>query len=357
MSWANLDDGFADHPKILGLSDAAFRLHTCALCWCSRRGTDGAVVPRDLKTLGSMIQSQVDPARLVADELVPAKLWDPTDAGWQIHNWKKRNKPAAKIEEEREASRARIAAWREARKAEKAAERLAAAGSQDGNATAYSVHTPSHPIPSDPTLSYPMEDLRSSNLFPPRGASDMPAAGVQEQPPVAPKGPAQVPGKGKHTATAIALLGELSAARKRCKPGCEDLQPLPCNLRELTGRLADGHTPEEIRGVIGYLEASVKAGSYDMNYFTPVNPFRQRNFGGHSGKTAADVRQPPLHGKQSWPTARAPPRQDQLTTSKTATTREIKGVEGLRAIGINVPPGAVDHGPATESDRGNDKPF
>jgi phosphoribosylamine--glycine ligase len=44
-------------------------------------------------------------------------------------------------------------------------------------------------------------------------------------------------------------------------------------------------------------------------------------------------------------------------TSKTATTREIRGVDGLRQIGINVPPGTIEHEPASESDRGNDKPF
>lgn len=50
-------------------------------------------------------------------------------------------------------------------------------------------------------------------------------------------------------------------------------------------------------------------------------------------------------------------RSDQLTSSKTQVVREIKGIEGLRQIGINVFPGAVDHVAESESDRGNDKPF
>lgn len=50
MVWASLDDGFCDHPKVEALSDAAFRLHVAAICYCARLLTDGHVslerVPR-----------------------------------------------------------------------------------------------------------------------------------------------------------------------------------------------------------------------------------------------------------------------------------------------------------------------
>lgn len=85
------------------------------------------------------------------------------------------------------------------------------------------------------------------------------------------------------------LLGELSAARRRCNPACVELKPLPAHLGELTGRLRDGHTADEIRCVIACLEASVKAGSYKAEYFNAVNPFRRNNFGGHLGKSPDSI--------------------------------------------------------------------
>ena len=86
------------------------------------------------------------------------------------------------------------------------------------------------------------------------------------------------------------LLSELSAARRRCNPACDELKPLPANLGELTGRLREGHTADEIRGVIAYLEAAVKAGSYKAEHFNAVAPFRRSNIGGHLGKSPDSIK-------------------------------------------------------------------
>ena len=96
--------------------------------------------------------------------------------------------------------------------------------------------------------------------------------------------------RAEHGKQAIVLLSELSAARRRCNPACDELKPLPANLGELTGRLREGHTADEIRGVIAYLEAAVKAGSYKAEYFNAVNPFRRSNFGGHLGKSPDSIK-------------------------------------------------------------------
>ena len=96
--------------------------------------------------------------------------------------------------------------------------------------------------------------------------------------------------RAEHGKQAIVLLSELSAARRRCNPACDELKPLPANLGELTGRLREGHTADEIRGVIAYLEAAVKAGTYKAEYFTAVSPFRQSNFGGHLGKSPDSIK-------------------------------------------------------------------
>lgn len=47
-----LHNGMPEHPKIVGLSDAAFRLYVEALCWCSRQETDGVLPHAQLRRMG-----------------------------------------------------------------------------------------------------------------------------------------------------------------------------------------------------------------------------------------------------------------------------------------------------------------
>jgi hypothetical protein len=67
VSWVRLDDAMPEHPKIAGLSDAAFRLHVSALCYSGRHLTDGEISRGVLRLLG------VPPRR--AAELVSAGVW------------------------------------------------------------------------------------------------------------------------------------------------------------------------------------------------------------------------------------------------------------------------------------------
>lgn len=77
--WLRLDAGFPEHPKVVGLSDAAFRLAVSGMCYARRNLTDG-FLPVDWP-----------PARLrrAAPSLVAARLWVPEDTrdGWAIHGW------------------------------------------------------------------------------------------------------------------------------------------------------------------------------------------------------------------------------------------------------------------------------
>jgi hypothetical protein len=84
--WLRLDDGFGEHPKIVDLSDKAFRVHVLALLYCARNLTDGRL-----------------PARYPVDvstgrELVRRGLWAPTEGGgWVIHDWSEWNPSAEAI--------------------------------------------------------------------------------------------------------------------------------------------------------------------------------------------------------------------------------------------------------------------
>ena len=98
MTWVRLDNGFPEHPKVLPLSDAAFRAEVIAICYASRYLTDGWVP---------------SPARrAVAGELVKAQLWLPDGDGYQLHDyldWQQRRAQAQ--ERSAQARQAALKRW------------------------------------------------------------------------------------------------------------------------------------------------------------------------------------------------------------------------------------------------------
>lgn len=120
MTWVRLDDGFANHPKFRGLSDAAFRLHLSALGDCALHLTDGRIGSRNPESLPRAPQGRKLKATI--DELVSSGLWEPhPDGGWQIHDYLEYQPSRAKVLADREASADRVSNFR----ARKAAERNA----------------------------------------------------------------------------------------------------------------------------------------------------------------------------------------------------------------------------------------
>ncbi|TDD97588.1 hypothetical protein [Actinomadura rubrisoli] len=91
MAWARVDDGFDDHPKILGLLEeeqgpAAIGLWTLCLTWAHRntrrKGKTPGLIPVGLP------RRYVGPAgRELAKLLVAHELWDEHDSGWMIHDF------------------------------------------------------------------------------------------------------------------------------------------------------------------------------------------------------------------------------------------------------------------------------
>lgn len=73
MTWVKLDDGFTDHPKVVGLSDRAFRTHVRALCYCGRFSPGVGHIP-----VSAFRQLGATPA--VVTELITAELWEERDA-------------------------------------------------------------------------------------------------------------------------------------------------------------------------------------------------------------------------------------------------------------------------------------
>jgi len=99
MPWVRLDDSFPDHPKVSLLTPAAGWLHVCALCYCNRHLTDGAIP----KTIVNRLTSSSAPATAKAVELlVHAKLWIDAGDDWQIHDFNDFQPTREKVLEERD---------------------------------------------------------------------------------------------------------------------------------------------------------------------------------------------------------------------------------------------------------------
>jgi hypothetical protein len=78
VTWVKLDDHFADHPKILGLSDRAYRAYVDGLCYCARYLTDGKIGGAPLKRLTKPV---------VVTELTTAGLWEYNGDGVVVHDY------------------------------------------------------------------------------------------------------------------------------------------------------------------------------------------------------------------------------------------------------------------------------
>lgn len=102
-----VDPDFYDHPKVLGMSDAAVSLWTRAGSYSVAKQTDGFVAEA---VLVHALRSTLE----VADELVHRGLWQRRKGGFQFHEWSNRNLTKERIEADREADRERKRAEREA---------------------------------------------------------------------------------------------------------------------------------------------------------------------------------------------------------------------------------------------------
>ena len=78
MPHAEVDDNFAEHPKVWALSDAAYRLHSSGIFHCARLMTDGFVAADKVSKLVPKYR------RKTLDELVSCGMWNPVGLNGQI---------------------------------------------------------------------------------------------------------------------------------------------------------------------------------------------------------------------------------------------------------------------------------
>lgn len=89
MAWGRLDDQANGNPKLLALSDPAWRMWGCALIYCQAQLTDGFVPAVAIHTFGVQARDK----EKVADELCAvqvrgrAPLWAKVEGGYAVHDY------------------------------------------------------------------------------------------------------------------------------------------------------------------------------------------------------------------------------------------------------------------------------
>jgi hypothetical protein len=114
MPWANFDDQFPTHPKVLPLSDAAFRLHVSGVCYSAAHTTDGLIEAHAVPILAPRFK------RSTLLELLRRDQWHALGQGgcgtetcpaegregcYRIHDYLEWNRSSETIEAERERKR------------------------------------------------------------------------------------------------------------------------------------------------------------------------------------------------------------------------------------------------------------
>lgn len=138
MTWVRLDDGFPNHPKIIGLSDGAFRLYITALCYSNAYLTDGIIPQKTVKKLSN--------SRHIS-ALVESNLWEICGDDIKILGYDEYQFTKERVESERKKAAERKAKSRMSRVTE--------------GVTQEEVLLP-HPIPSH-THPIPNKDINTTN--------------------------------------------------------------------------------------------------------------------------------------------------------------------------------------------------
>lgn len=124
MAWVKFSDNFPHHPKVIGLSNEAFRLHVEAMCHANHYLTDGLITCGAADAMATTIVRALfltvaarasdafhapDPThdlpgpQHVVDELVKAGIWDADKDGFRIHDYHKYQPPREEVEARQQA--------------------------------------------------------------------------------------------------------------------------------------------------------------------------------------------------------------------------------------------------------------
>jgi len=103
VTWIKIDDTLPNNPKILPLSDGAFRLYIEGLCYANQYLTDGF--------LADAVLLRLDPNNN-RQELVDACLWIECLGGLQINDYTEHQTAKSEVEKKREQNKERSSRYR-----------------------------------------------------------------------------------------------------------------------------------------------------------------------------------------------------------------------------------------------------
>ncbi|MGW5556874.1 hypothetical protein ACWER9_06580 [Micromonospora sp. NPDC003944] len=197
MPWVRFDDQFPLHRKVGGLSDAAYRVASEAIFWCSRNLTDGVIRahevnqirPRAERSVGEIVgrdlwhhAADVEACPNCSARLAEAGRPIPPD-GYVVHDYLGFQPSRAKVMQEREAKAERQQRWRDKKRG----------GPRDASVdTSRDASTP-RPVdaPVDASVDAPVDPAPSPTPSPPRRKRGRESPG--DPPPAARR---QAPGGG-----------------------------------------------------------------------------------------------------------------------------------------------------------------
>ncbi len=156
MTWFKVDDGFADHPKVIALREkknwrGALALWTLAGSWAARHLTDGRIPRGTVKNLGS---TDGEAASLVAVGLWEVDELDESSRPkvYRFHDWNERNPTRESVQAKRETTKERVAAFRSRNASVTALHGEAVTALHAQVVTHPVTHAPSRPVPTRPVV-------------------------------------------------------------------------------------------------------------------------------------------------------------------------------------------------------------
>jgi len=149
MAWVRIHDGAMSHPKVLALSDRAFRVWVNGLSYCQMHLTDGFIPKAAAGIVGTTVKS--------VSELCSVLLWEASGDGWQVHDYLHWNDSREVIRGKRDSAADRKAKWLERTRLERVPERV-------GNTEVGTTPTPLHATSTKKNPPTPHADARGARI-------------------------------------------------------------------------------------------------------------------------------------------------------------------------------------------------
>lgn len=308
MSWVRLDDGAPGHRKIVGLSDAAFRLWIVGLTHCNQQANDGRFSAHAARIMFGYLASP-ELGKGAAAELVTADLWTQTDEGYEVRNYLEYQPSKAERDSANKAAAERMRNMRARRyqtsapmgKGQDVSEPLRCNSGVTSQELPPKFALPD-PVPTrpDPVPVYTDSSVPSEPSQPALPLQPQQAADTSKKP-----SEAQV-----RERIALVLFGEIVAARMSVIPGAEKLEPRPAALAGLKACLGQGYKPDEIRRVIDLKTREVRADPKQAKWFRPTwfSPGNVEGYLALRPQDVASARQSAGSGYPGRPAPQEPPR-------------------------------------------------